>query len=147
MVLYRGVMTDVIARPYDDVATDPCERLDDIVLHDYRVRIGLEARPNSRARTDVAGKGITLRLRLLHLRLPQPVHLFVAHRNEHLMRFRWVALLDLGKIDNRKAEQMLRRTELLVHRESDDVSVGLLREIVVNHLGDLAHSKDHDITH
>ncbi len=95
----------------------------------------------------MAGKRVAFRLGLRHLALPKLVDLLEAHGDEHLVRFRRVALLDIGEADHRQSMPALRGAVLLVHGEGNDVPIRLLREIVVNHFGDLTDSEDDDITH
>ncbi len=62
MVMNDAVMTNVIARPHDDVVADGRERLEGVVLQNEAVVSDLRPRPNSSFGTDVANQFVSLGL-------------------------------------------------------------------------------------
>src|SRR5262249_6728548 len=143
----RAVMSDMIARPHDDIAPHRDERLNDVVLHYDRVRLCLEARPHRGAWADVTGQSITLGLGLANLGFTRLVDLLKAHCDEQFIAVWREPGRQVFERHNWQSEMLLCFDIGGVDAESDHVAAALFREVVMDYLGNLPHSENDEILH
>ena len=147
MIFDLCVMPNMIARPHNDITPHAHKGLDDVILHDDGVGLCDEVGPYSCPGAHMAGQGVALRFSFRYLFLSSFVDSLEADCHEHFVGVGRVAFLHGFKRDDRQAEQLLGGTELLVHRERDNVPTTLLREVIMDNFGDLADAENNYVTH
>src|SRR5262249_10363852 len=117
----RGVMTDVIAAPEDDVVAERHEGLDGVVLEDEAVLPELDVPPHERPTAHIRGRRVALGLRLAVQPLAKRVVLRVDNRRIEAVMLRGKPGFDVLEVHHWPPAQALSLPKGPFNRESDDL--------------------------
>src|SRR5438477_1456109 len=147
IVADRDMVSNVIAAPEDDVIADLHERLNDICFEDEAVVTDFELVETERAAVDVRDQLVAPALAETIELGPDPVELAEAHGDEHRVRGRRIARLELFERYDVEAEEGALGDIFLMDGECGHATRTVLRQIDIGDLREIARAENDDLLH
>jgi hypothetical protein len=141
MVTDIGVMADMVAAPQNDVVTDRREGLDRIVLQDEAIVADPALVQDGGVAADIARQPVPEIPGFEIFCSADLIEPGISDGDEEVIRIGRKGRGRLVEGDDRKSGEARLADIGSVHRESDDLSIGVIREVVVSDLGHLADAE------
>ena len=147
IVLDNCMVPDVVAAPQRHIGSDLCEWLNRIVFEDEAVFFHIEVRESGSTTADVRRQPISLGTGGGYFCSPQLVDPGIADRNEQSKTVRWKGVGCAFKRNDRPPMEAVFLEISFVDSEARNREGGIVPEIEISDLRDIAGAEDNDVLH
>jgi len=147
IILYTGMMPDVVAAPQRHIVSNGDKRLNRVVLQNKTIVSHLEVWKGSGPGTDITDQRIPFVFSRPILFRSQGIDFCIAQSNKHLILSGRILLFNFLESHHRQAAEPVRLQIFPIHAKRGDLILAVMLEIKIRDFRDVSRSKYYNMRH